>query len=79
MSAARFAIAIVVGAGMTISASADTRSVTDKMPPAASVGDPAPELSACKFWQSLTFRPPITARSASRVPPPLEVIRCAGR
>ena len=79
MSATRFAIATVVGAGITVSAFADTRSVDDKMPPAATIGVPAPNFAACQFWQSLTFRPPMAARATGQVLRSLEMIQCAGR
>jgi hypothetical protein len=78
MSRARFAVAIIAGAGITLSPIAATRLITYHASPAPHPGDHSLENAAYYFEQCLTFRQPIGPRHIASSAHPLEMIPCSG-
>lgn len=79
MSRARFAVTIIVGAGISLSAIAAARLVTHHASPALDAGHHGPENMACDFEQYLTTKQPTGSRHIASVVHPLEMIPCSGR
>jgi len=79
MSRAGFATAIIIGAGISLSAIAATRLVTHRALQAADAGDHGPDDFACDIEHYLTFGQPIGPRHIAPAIRPLEVNPCAGR